>query len=126
MNFVFICIDDGETKKILIEKLIACGISFIDVGIGIEIVDDSLIGSARVTSSSPEKSDHISQRISFSDGGNNEYAQNIQIAELNALNAALAVIKWKKMYNFYYDLGKEYNSIYDINVNKLINDETVS
>jgi hypothetical protein len=36
----------------------------------------------------------------------NECGRNIQIADLNALNAALAVVKWKKLYRFYVDLEK--------------------
>lgn len=122
MNFVFICIDNGEIKKLLIQKLIASGISFIDVGIGVEVVDGLLRGSARVTVGTANKNDHISQRISFSDRGNDEYAQNIQIADLNALNAALAVIKWKKIYNYYHDLSNEHNISYNIDVNNVIND----
>lgn len=55
-----------------------------------------------------------------------DYDKNIQIAEINALNAALAVIKWKKLFGFYHDLGKEHHAIYDINVNKLMNDEATS
>ena len=43
------------------------------------------------------------------------------MAELNALNAALAVIKWKKIRGFYNDLTHELNSEYVIDGNKLIN-----
>ena len=46
---------------------------------------------------------------------------NAQLAELNALNAALAVIKWKKVRGFYNDLMREFNSEYVIDGNKLIN-----
>ena len=44
--------------------------------------------------------------------GNNaegEYERNAQLAELNALNAALAVIKWKKIRGVYNDLERELN-----------------
>ena len=40
------------------------------------------------------------------------YSHNIQIAELNALNAALAVIKWKKLAGFYVDLEGEHFTVY--------------
>ncbi len=123
MDFVFICIDSGEVKKTLIEKLIANGTPFIDVGIGIQIIDDSLIGSVRTTTITKDKNDHVNKRISFSEEENNDYSKNIQIAELNALNAALAVIKWKKTFHFYHDQEKEHNAVYDISVNKLLNDE---
>ena len=64
------------------------------------------------------------ERISFSEGNeHDEYRQNIQIAELNALNASLAVIKWKKICGFYYDIDKEMHSLYAIDDNSIINDD---
>ena len=51
-----------------------------------------------------------------------EYERNVQLVELNALlNAALAVIKWKKVRGFYNDLERELNCEYVIDGNKLIN-----
>jgi tRNA A37 threonylcarbamoyladenosine dehydratase len=126
MNFVFICIDDGEIKQSIIKKLTEAGIPLVDVGIGINVVDEKLMGSARVTTITAEKNDHIEKRISFSGDEDDDYNKNIQIAEINALNAALAVIKWKKLFGFYHDLAKEHNTIYSININKLINDEVLS
>ncbi len=125
MNFVFICIDDGESKRSIIQKLMEVKIPFVDVGIGISEVDGSLTGSIRVTAANAEKFDHIEKRIPFANNGKNDYSKNIQIAEINALNAVLAVIKWKKFFGFYHDLEKEHHSVYDINVNKIINDEII-
>ena len=48
---------------------------------------------------------------------------SIQIADLNALNAALAVVKWKKVCGFYHDAVQEHFSTYTINVNMLTNDD---
>jgi tRNA A37 threonylcarbamoyladenosine dehydratase len=123
LNFIFISIDRGRIKKNIMEYLIDKNIPFIDVGIGVNKVDDSLIGMIRVTTVTKTKSDHLSQRVPISDEKDDEYNSNIQIAELNALNAALAVIKWKKLCGFYNDLEKEHNTIYSINVSQLINDE---
>ncbi|NVN18233.1 ThiF family adenylyltransferase [Muricauda sp. HICW] len=127
LDFVFICIDNGESKKIIIEYLSKKEISFIDVGMGIELTENnSLIGIIRVTSSDEGNIDKIISkgRISFADGDeNDEYGQNIQIAELNALNASLAVIKWKKMCGFYYDIDKEMHSLYSIDGNSIFNDD---
>ena len=50
-----------------------------------------------------------------------EYERNAQFAELNALNATLAVIKWKKVRGFYNDLTRELNCEYVIDGNKIIN-----
>lgn len=123
MDFVFICIDKGLVKKTLVEYLESMNIKFIDVGMGVNIIEDKLIGTIRVTTSTPDKRDHIHKRISFSDMGENDYSKNIQIIELNALNAALAVIKWKKLYGFYHDLEKEYNCTYVVDGNTLINND---
>jgi len=126
MNFVFICIDRGEIKKEIVQKLTTLAIPFADVGIGINAIDGLLTGSVRVTTATASKNDHIEKLVSFSNGGDDDYDKNVQIAEINALNAALAVIKWKKLFGFYHDLGKEHHSVYDINVNKLINNEIVA
>jgi hypothetical protein len=85
-----------------------------------------LTGSARITTGTPAKIDHLASRIAFSGVGENEYDKNVQVAEINALNAALAVIKWKKCFGFYHDSEKEHNAVYNINDNKLINDETIN
>ncbi|MBD2512707.1 ThiF family adenylyltransferase [Nostoc muscorum FACHB-395] len=126
MNFVFLCLDKGEAKKLIVEKLEEFGIPFIDMGIGLNLVDNALLGVMRVTTSTIEQRDHVSvkNRIPFSDGDdNNEYSRNIQIADLNALNAALAVIKWKKLCGFYVDLEKEHHSTYTIDGNMLTNED---
>ncbi|MDR4888367.1 ThiF family adenylyltransferase [Fredinandcohnia sp. QZ13] len=122
-DFVFISIDDGAAKKLIIDNLLESFIPFIDVGIGIEVVNDSLIGDVRVTTGTPEKNDHLSKRISFSNSVDDDYSTNIQIAELNALNAALAVIKWKKHYGFYQDNYLEHDTTYSINMGELINED---
>lgn len=54
----------------------------------------------------------------------NEYDKNIQIADMNALNAALAVMKWKKLFGFYADNEREHYSTYTIDTNLLTSDET--
>lgn len=126
MTFAFLCVDDGEAKKVIIAALQQFKIPFVDVGIGVQVVDQALTGSVRTTVVTSEKQDHVAKHISFADGAENDYSKNIQIAELNALNAALAVIKWKKWSRFYHDLEKEHHSIYDINVNKLHNEEAVA
>jgi hypothetical protein len=123
MTCVFISLDKGAVKSKIMDFLIEEKISFIDVGIGIEKVDDSLIGMVRVTTGSERKHDHIQRRISLRDDPNDEYNSNIQIAELNSLNAALAVIKWKKICGFYNDLEHEHHTTYSINVSQLLNDE---
>src|SRR5437879_13283968 len=109
MDFVFLCNDAGEAKKLIVEKLEEFGTPFIDVGIGVYEADGSLAGAVRVTTSTSERREHLRKRVSLGDGNvNDEDSRNIQIAELNALNAAVAVIKSKKMFGLYVDLVHEY------------------
>lgn len=126
MDFVFLCVDRSDVKRPIIEKLEELGIPFIDVGMGIEFVDGQLQGIVRVTASTPEKRDHVrhKKRIGLSGGdADGVYTRNIQIAELNALNAALAVIKWKKLFGFYRDLEQEHFSTYTLDGNLIINED---
>lgn len=123
MSFVFLCVE-GRVKKLIVERLEAFGIAFIDVGMGVYLSEGSLGGILRVTTSTPAQRDHVRNRISFSeDADRNEYDANIQIADLNALNAALAVIKWKKLMCFYQDLEHEHDSTYTIGGNLLLNED---
>ena len=54
--------------------------------------------------------------------GEDEYSRNTQIAELNSLNATLAVIKWKKIMGFYLDQANEHHSIYRVGLNRILNE----
>jgi hypothetical protein len=126
MSFVFLCLDRSKEKGLIVDKLEEFAISFIDVGMGVYMTGDSLGGILRITSSTPQQREHVraKNRIPFSDGDrNNEYDRNIQIADLNALNAALAVVKWKKLFRFYQDFENEHYSTYTIDGNKLINED---
>ena len=125
MSFVFICIDKGMGKRLVVERLQEWGVPFIDVGMGIQLGEDNTLGGiVTVTTSTPNKRAHVSSRMAFSDGeAANEYSQNVQIAELNALNAALAVIKWKKLRGYFDDVTKEHYCAYTIRSNQLISED---
>ncbi len=124
MGFVFLCLDRGGDKRLIVERMEEWGLSFIDVGMGVDLTGDALRGILRVTTSTAQKRDHLRKRVSFSDGEvENDYSRNIQIADLNALNAALAVIKWKKLCGFYQDLEMENCSAYTINGNCIANED---
>ena len=126
MDFVFLCLDASDDKRLIIERLEAAQVPFIDVGMGLELVGDQLLGQLRVTTSVEGQRDHVRDkfRIPLSKGNaENEYDRNIQIADLNALNAALAVVRWKKHFGFYLNEGREHHSIYATIDNELINED---
>lgn len=122
-TYVFLAIDKEFVKKTIVDFLLSHEIPFFDVGLGVNTVDEFLIGTLRVTTGTKDKYDHLASRISYGDDINNEYATNIQIADLNSLNAVLAVIKWKKLSGFYQDLKQEHNTTYSINVSQLTNND---
>lgn len=124
-DFVFLSLDKGDIKKSIIMFLEQNAISFVDLGMGIHNTNGSLTGVLRTTLGVPRKTDFIWRNnvIPFEENDENEYSSNIQIAELNALNAAFAVIKWKKMIGYYHDLEDECNSFFRLNSNKIANEK---
>ena len=123
-TFVFVCIDRPVVRKIIATALQAAGVPFIDVGMDIQMFrQESLLGQCRTTLSTSAQFDHVAERVPFADTPlPGVYPSNIQVAELNALNAAFAVIKWKKFLTFYLDQMHEHNSVYSINTNGLSKD----
>ncbi|MGO8843572.1 MAG: ThiF family adenylyltransferase [Methyloceanibacter sp.] len=116
LDFVFVCMDVGSAKRAVVERLVGNGTPFIDVGMGVVLDDGQLSGIIRTTTSTADTRDSAALHVSFAEGdvGADEYSSNIQIAELNALNAAIAVIRWKKLFGVYRDARKEVYAGYSI------------
>ena len=127
MTFVFVTMDAGPGKKLLIEKLEEYDIPFIDTGMGVTRAGGTLRGILTATTSTPGHRGHVraNNRITFA-GGDGEYDDNIQIADLNMLNAVIAVIKWKKLYAFYADDQHEMFTAYTIAAGQMLNDDRLS
>lgn len=124
LDFVFLSMDGGAAKEFIIRKLIEWGVPFIDVGMGLELIKGSINGILTVTAGTKDKNDHVLSRIPVvTNDKNNDYSRNIQVADLNALNAALAVIKWKKLLGFYHDFQHEHFSAYTLDGNKMGNED---
>lgn len=122
-DFVFISVDKNSVRHFITHGLADMKVAFIDVGLGVNALEDSLMGTIRVTKGSQVKTDHLAYRIGEEEPGENDYATNIQIADLNCFNAALAVITWKKHVGFYQDLKNGHNLLYFINTSKLLNED---
>ena len=125
MDFVFLSLDRGAAKKAIIKFLVEWGIPFVDVGMGILRAQDGLTGLMRVSCFGPGVDTAELERIDYSDGElpENEYSTNIQIVELNALNAALAVVMWKKRYAIYRDSSRASSFSYSIAANEMANND---
>jgi molybdopterin/thiamine biosynthesis adenylyltransferase len=128
LDFVFICIDSGSARRVIIKQLVANKTPFVDVGLGVNISENKLSGIIRVTTSIPETHEYADSTIPYFDEDDeaNEYATNIQIAELNSLNATLAIIQWKKLFGIYHDNRKAVCTSYSIDMGQIINKSITS
>lgn len=116
LSFVFICIDKGESKKIITQYLVENNIPFIDTGIGVTSVENFLLGQVRSTLVTVESLSGLSSiDMNADNDADDAYKTNIQIAELNCFNACLAIIQWKKYCGFYQDVRKYTTDVYSIN-----------
>ncbi|MEN9849022.1 MAG: hypothetical protein RL368_1762 [Pseudomonadota bacterium] len=111
VTFAFVSVDKGSSRSQIFDLLIKAKIPFIDVGMGLKKKNDCIRGTVRSTYFSVEKADEIRSMnlAEMSDAENNIYQTNIQISELNALNACLAVMQFKKIRGFYADDHNSFN-----------------
>lgn len=124
MSFVFLCIDRPSAKKVIVERLEEWGIPFVHVGMGVEVIDEAVCGQITATTSTPSRRDHFRGRVSLADSdGEQDYSRDVAISELSAMNAALAVVKWKKLCGYYHDLDHEHHCTYAIDGNALTNND---
>ena len=116
LDFVFLCLDAGEIKRVIVEHLVASATPFIETGMGVILSNGQLSGIIRTSTSTPRTRAEAAPHISYCAdiGMVNEYTTNIQTAELNALNAVLAVIRWKKCMGIYQDTRGHYYCGYSI------------
>jgi molybdopterin/thiamine biosynthesis adenylyltransferase len=116
VTFAFVCVDKGSSRSEVFDLLIAKKIPFIDVGLGLDRKHGSINGMARVTYYSAEDAEKVKQEnlAELNDRPDDIYQENIQISELNALNAALAMVKFKQIRGFYYENPVEYHRLFEV------------
>jgi hypothetical protein len=107
VTFAFVAVDKGSSRAGIFDLLIAKKIPFIDVGMGLNRTEAGLGGMLRATYYPVESAAELKAKglAELVDHPDDEYNSNIQIGELNALNAAYAVAKYKKLIGFYVDDG---------------------
>ena len=103
VTFAFVCVDKGAARADIFELLFSEKIPFIDVGMGLNRKHSTLNGLLRVTYYSAEDGEDARVRalVPLGDGDDDVYRANVQISELNSLNACLAVIRFKQLRGFY-------------------------
>ena len=121
VTFAFVCVDKATPRIEISNLLISLGIPFIDVGMGLNREKGTIDGMLRATyfPAGSTHEDINNGMLQLYDATDDVYRTNIQIAELNALNACLAVIKYKQIRGFYAD-SEQYQhmllSVHDLSV----------
>jgi hypothetical protein len=103
VTFAFVCVDKGSAREEIFELLIGLEIPFLDVGMGLKRKDGPINGMMRTTFFHPKYAKALKEKglAELSDAPDNLYRENIQIGELNALNACIAMIRYKQLCGFY-------------------------
>jgi hypothetical protein len=116
VTFAFVCVDKGSSRSGIFDLLISKGIPFIDVGMGLNRKHGPLGGMLRATYFSAEDGPKARDMglADLSDSPDDIYKANIQISELNALNACMAVIRFKQLRGFYFEELPMYHLIFGI------------
>lgn len=118
-DFVFLSVDNGASRKLIYQYLRDQSTPFIDVGMNLYIDKnlEQLAGTCRVTLFKPGSEVSFEQNAPMNIETEEDavYKLNIQIADMNALNAQLAVIKWKQFSKFYRDDFEIMNALYTVN-----------
>ena len=102
-DFVFVSVDDGPARLLIVDWLSAKGIPFVDCGMGLNRSTVGLSGFVRITGVDRKAfDDNVSTvRLPVERAKDDEYRKQAQITELNALNAALAVIRFKQHFELF-------------------------
>jgi hypothetical protein len=119
-TFVFLAAADAAELPQIVEWLRERGIPAIDVGMGIADENGRLSGLLRATSHFPGQRRAAAEPATGRGGG--DYDRNIQTADLNALNAVLAVVSWKKHLDYYATHTPTIETIYKVYTGEIRNE----
>jgi hypothetical protein len=128
VTFAFVCVDKGSARSKIFDLLISRAIPFIDVGVGLDRKRGSINGMVRATYYPAEDAEKVRGRglAEMSDQPDDVYRTNIQISEINALNACLAVIRFKQLREFYFAEIPYYHLLLEIGDLKVVGESELS
>lgn len=123
-DFVFLCVDGGNIKTSIINYLMEYHIDFIDSGIGLNIEENKITGMISTTLVQEKTNNtNLKKYINTINDEDLVYSSNIQTVEVNALAAALAIIKWKQTLGFYINDDEYDTSAFDIGLDAYVREK---
>lgn len=124
VTFAFVCVDKGSSRAGIFDLLLSRRIPFIDVGMGLSRKHGPLDGMLRTTYYSADcgQATRNMQLAELSEDPENLYRTNIQIGELNALNACMAIIRYKQLRGFYLEEDSAFHYLFRIGDLKVVSE----
>ena len=119
-TFVFLAAADAQERPRIMAWLQDRGVPFVDVGLGLSQQETGLSGLLKTTAYFPGNG-MIPPTQPASAPGENDYATNIQVSDLNALNALMAVITWKRYLGYYATHATATEVMYKLYLNEIRN-----
>lgn len=115
-DFVFVCVDDGPSRQTIAQACQSASVPFVDVGMGLNKGANGLYGFVRTAGGACGDFDRLngSQYLPAQNAHDQEYRNQPQISELNALNAAMAVIRFKQHMGFFDRLTDSHATVFDV------------
>jgi hypothetical protein len=126
VTFAFVCVDKGSSRADIFELLIALKIPFIDVGLGLNRKRGSLNGLIRTTYYPSNEAAQLKEKglAELTDRPDDMYRRNIQISELNALNACVAIMRFKQLRGFYFQEELLQHLLFEIGDMKMVTESS--
>lgn len=114
-DFVFMALDHGPSRAFITGWLSANGIPFVDCGMGLNRAPVGLNGVVRITGVDRSAYERTigTVHLPAADPEGGEYRKQGQIAELNALNATLAVVRFKQHFEIYERLDEASSYLFE-------------
>lgn len=115
-DFIFLAMEGGATKLAIVKALEAAGKPFVNASLGVKKPGgrDALQAIVEVNGSTPDQRDSFREKVDFGEIDPDDiYTENIQVADLNALNAAMAVLWWKKWAGVYVSSKPSFWMLFD-------------
>lgn len=111
---VFVCVDSGYARRLIADSLAESDTVMFDTGMGVQMNTNSeLFAIVRLSTLDRASAVEASKNMPMSaNEDDNLYGTNIQVGDLNCLNAYLAVEAWKKRCGFYFGKDRPHLTTY--------------
>ncbi len=116
VGFVFLAMEGGATKLAIVDALERMGKPFVNASMGVKKPGSGAMLQAivEVNGSTVDERDSFRKKVDFGEiDPDDPYMENIQVADLNALNAAMAVLWWKKWAGIYVSSKETFGMLID-------------